>query len=178
MTMTHSTKSVLSRKKWAVAMLIVAWGAIGFNGWLRWRDVALEIYPAPYLDEIVLNETLHSRMMELADWKNKTQNEVVEFLQNETLRNEVLKTIPKEQTFIVESPLFYTPKCAELEAWAKQNLPATSKTYSSYTFLRYDQAIMPNAPFLKHDYTATADDYQICRMNAKDRLCYICSDDE
>lgn len=92
--------------------------------------------------------------------------------------DELLGVSPdKHISYIVKSPMFHTPKCAELETWAQQNLP--NKTNGLiYSFSKYDKAITPDNAFLKHDYVAIGGDFEICRMNADDKLCFFCADNE
>lgn len=104
-------------------------------------DKTIEVYPAPYLDEL-------------------------------------LGVSPdKHASYIVKSPMFHTPKCAELETWAQQNLPKNNDALI-YSFSRYDKAITPDNAFLKHDYVAQGGDFEICRMNAKEQSCFLCADNQ
>lgn len=83
----------------------------------------------------------------------------------------------KHASYIVKSPIFHTPKCAELETWAQQNLPKNNDALI-YSFSKYDKAITPDNAFLKHDYVAQGGDFEICRMNAKEQSCFLCADNQ
>lgn len=85
--------------------------------------------------------------------------------------------VSHKKTFIVEEPLFYRAKCAEIEKWVRDNqviLDKDSNPINEYEFLRYDEQISLKNSFLKHDYNAIMGDYRICNMRISNYQCLIC----
>lgn len=83
-----------------------------------------------------------------------------------------------QQIFAVKTGWFQAAKCADLENWAKKNLPDLPNIEDRYIFVANDKDITAKGnPYLKSEYDIMVFEYMICKMDGQAKQCYICRDE-